>query len=214
MGEFSKELCGGTHAQRTGDIGLFKIVAEYGIASGVRRIEMVTGRYALAWVSEQQFMLNELASLLKTTTNSLPDKVGQLLTENKGLEKEIAKLQSEKAQKSGADLANEVEKINGISLLVKRLEGVDSQTIRTTLDQLKSRLDSAVIVLFTIDQNKMNVIAGVSKNILGKAPTAAALVRHLCGKGGGRDDMAQGGGEVPADLEKKIEEIREMVRHS
>lgn len=213
MGEFSKELCGGTHARRTGDIGLFKIVAEYGIASGVRRIEMVTGRYALAWVNEQQFMLNELASLLKTTTNSLPDKVGQLIIENKGLEKEIAKLQSEKAQKSGADLANEVEKINGISLLVKRLEGVDSQTMRTTLDQLKSRLDSAVIVLFTIDQNKMNVIAGVSKSILGEAPSAAALVRHLCGKGGGRDDMAQGGGSVPPDLEKKIEEIREMVRH-
>ncbi|KTD73619.1 alanine--tRNA ligase [Legionella tucsonensis] len=214
MGEFSKELCGGTHAQRTGDIGLFKIVAEYGIASGVRRIEMVTGRYALTWVNEQQFMLNELASLLKTTTNSLSDKVGQLITENKGLEKEIAKLHSEKAQKSGADLANEVEKINGISLLVKRLEGVDSQTMRTTLDQLKSRLDSAVIVLFTIDQNKMNVIAGVSKNILSEAPSAAALVRHLCGKGGGRDDMAQGGGGVPPDLEKKIEEIREMVRHS
>ncbi|KTD41636.1 alanine--tRNA ligase [Legionella parisiensis] len=214
MGEFSKELCGGTHARRTGDIGLFKIVAEYGIASGVRRIEMVTGRYALAWVNEQQFMLNELASLLKTTTNSLPDKVGQLITENKGLEKEIAKLQSEKAQKSGADLANEVEKIDGISLLVKQLEGVDSQTMRTTMDQLKSRLDSAVIVLFTVDQSKMNVIAGVSKNILGKAPTAAALVRHLCGKGGGRDDMAQGGGTVPPDLEKKIEEIREMMRHS
>ncbi|HHF7373228.1 alanine--tRNA ligase [Legionella bozemanae] len=214
MGEFSKELCGGTHARRTGDIGLFKIIAEYGIASGVRRIEMVTGRYALAWVNEQQFMLNELASLLKTTTNSLLDKVGQLITENKGLEKEIAKLQSEKAQKSGADLANEVEKINGVSLLVKRLEGVDSQTMRTTLDQLKSRLESAVIVLFTVDQNKMNVIAGVSKNILGKVPTAAALVRHLCGKGGGRDDMAQGGGVVPPDLENKIEEIREMVRHS
>lgn len=214
MGEFSKELCGGTHARRTGDIGLFKIIAEYGIASGVRRIEMVTGRYALAWVNEQQFMLNELASLLKTTTNSLSDKVGQLITENKGLEKEIAKLQSEKAQKSGADLANEVEKINGVSLLVKRLEGVDSQTMRTTLDQLKSRLESAVIVLFTVDQNKMNVVAGVSKNILGKAPTAAALVRHLCGKGGGRDDMAQGGGVVPPDLENKIEEIREMVRHS
>lgn len=214
MGEFSKELCGGTHARRTGDIGLFKIIAEYGIASGVRRIEMVTGRYALAWVNEQQFMLNELASLLKTTTNSLSDKVGQLITENKGLEKEIAKLQSEKAQKSGADLANEVEKINGVSLLVKRLEGVDSQTMRTTLDQLKSRLESAVIVLFTVDQNKMNVVAGVSKNILGKAPAAAALVRHLCGKGGGRDDMAQGGGIVPPDLENKIEEIREMVRHS
>ncbi len=214
MGTFSKEFCGGTHARRTGDIGLFKIIAEYGIASGVRRIEMVTGRYALAWVNEQQFLLSELASLLKTTTNNLPDKVAQFITENKGLEKEIAKLQSEKAQKSGADLANEVEKINGISLLVKQLEGADSQALRTTMDQLKSRLDSAVIVLFTVDQNKMNVIAGVSKNILGNAPTAATLVRHLCGKGGGRDDMAQGGGVVPPDLEKKIEEIREMVRHS
>ncbi|CAM3021326.1 alanyl-tRNA synthetase [Legionella steigerwaltii] len=214
MGEFSKELCGGTHARRTGDIGLFKIVSEYGIASGVRRIEMVTGRYALDWVNEQQFLLSESASLLKTATNNLPDKIAQLLTESKGLEKEIAKLQSEKAQKSGADLANEVEKINGISLLVKQLDGADSQTMRTTLDQLKSRLDSAVIVLFTLDQNKMNVIAGVSKNILGKAPTAATLVKHLCGKGGGRDDMAQGGGAVPDDLEKKIEEIREMVRHS
>ncbi|KTD67331.1 alanyl-tRNA synthetase [Legionella steelei] len=213
MGEFSKELCGGTHARRTGDIGLFKIVAEYGIASGVRRIELVTGRYALTWVNEQQFLLSELASLLKTTTNNLADKIAQLITENKGLEKEIAKLQSEKAQKSGADLANEVEKINGINLLVKQLEGADSQTMRTTLDQLKSRLDSAVIVLFTLDQSKMNVIAGVSKNILGKAPTAATLVRHLCGKGGGRDDMAQGGGVAPDDLEKKIEEIREMVRH-
>ncbi|WP_392537454.1 alanine--tRNA ligase [Legionella sp. 227] len=214
MGEFSKELCGGTHARRTGDIGLFKIVAEYGIASGVRRIELVTGRYALIWVNEQQFLLRELASLLKTTTNNLPDKITQLISENKSLEKEITKLHSEKVQKSGADLANEVEKINGISLLVKQLEGADSQTMRTTLDQLKSRLDSAVIVLFTLDENKMNVVAGVSKNILGKAPAAATLVRHLCGKGGGRDDMAQGGGVAPDDLEKKIEEIREMVRHS
>ncbi|WP_115707133.1 alanine--tRNA ligase [Legionella sainthelensi] len=214
MGEFSKELCGGTHARRTGDIGLFKIIAEYGIASGVRRIEMVTGRYALGWVNEQQALLNELASSLKTTTNNLPDKVGQLLAENKSLEKEIAKLQSEKVQKSGADLANEVEKVNGISLLIKQLEGVDNQTLRTTLDQLKSRLESAVIVLFTLDQNKMNVIAGVSKNILGTVPSAAALVRHLCGKGGGRDDMAQGGGELPADFQSRLKEIKEMIGHS
>lgn len=212
MGEFSKELCGGTHARRTGDIGLFKIVAEYGIASGVRRIDLVTGSYALVWVNEQQSLLGDLASLLKTTVTNLPEKVAQLILDNKTQEKEIAKLQSEKAQKSGADLANEVENINGINLLVKRLEGVDGQTLRTTLDQLKSRLDSAVIVLFVVEQDKMNVIAGVSKNIIGKAPTAATLVRHLCGKGGGRDDMAQGGGVVPADLDAKIAEIKEMVR--
>jgi alanyl-tRNA synthetase len=211
MGEFSKELCGGTHARRTGDIGVFKIIAEYGIASGVRRIDMVTGRHALAWINEQQELLNNLAGTLKTTLTHLPEKLAQLVQENKKQEKEIAKLLSEKAQKSGADLMSEVEQINGINLLVKRLDGVDGQTMRTTLDQLKSRLDSAVIVLFAIDQNKMSVISGVSKNIIGKAPSAATLVKHLCGKGGGRDDMAQGGGVAPDDLEDKIREIRMMI---
>lgn len=211
MGEFSKELCGGTHARRTGDIGLFKIVAEYGIASGVRRIELVTGNYALSWITEQQKLLSDLASLLKTTIINLPDKVTQVILEHKNQEKEITRLHSEKAQKSGADLATEVEHINGINLLVKQLEGIDNQALRTTLDQLKSRLESAVIVLFTVDNEKMNVIAGVSKNILAKAPSAAVLVKHLCGKGGGRDDMAQGGGTVPADLAEKINEIKKMI---
>ncbi|HAT6809585.1 alanine--tRNA ligase [Legionella pneumophila] len=211
MGDFSKELCGGTHARRTGDIGLFKIVAEYGIASGIRRIEMVTGRYALAWVNEQLGFMNNLAATLKTTPNSLQEKVSQLLLDNKNQEKMIAKLLSEKAQKSGADILGEIEEIKGINLLIKQLEGMDSQTMRHTMDQLKSRIDSAVIILFTIEQNKMNVIAGVSKNIIGKAPSAAQLVRHLCGKGGGRDDMAQGGGGVPEDLNSKIKEIKEMI---
>ncbi|HAT1777399.1 TPA: alanine--tRNA ligase [Legionella pneumophila] len=211
MGDFSKELCGGTHARRTGDIGLFKIVAEYGIASGIRRIEMVTGRYALAWVNEQLAFMNNLAATLKTTPNSLQEKVSQLLLDNKNQEKMIAKLLSEKAQKSGADILGEIEEIKGINLLIKQLEGMDSQTMRHTMDQLKSRIDSAVIILFTIEQNKMNVIAGVSKNIIGKTPSAAQLVRHLCGKGGGRDDMAQGGGDVPEDLNSKIKEIKEMI---
>ncbi|MCH9137458.1 alanine--tRNA ligase [Legionella pneumophila serogroup 1] len=211
MGDFSKELCGGTHARRTGDIGLFKIVAEYGIASGIRRIEMVTGRYALAWVNEQLGFMNNLAATLKTTPNSLQEKISQLLLDNKNQEKMIAKLLSEKAQKSGADILGEIEEIKGINLLIKQLEGMDSQTMRHTMDQLKSRIDSAVIILFTIEQNKMNVIAGVSKNIIGKTPSAAQLVRHLCGKGGGRDDMAQGGGNVPEDLNSKIKEIKEMI---
>ncbi|HAT8427363.1 TPA: alanine--tRNA ligase [Legionella pneumophila] len=211
MGDFSKELCGGTHARRTGDIGLFKIVAEYGIASGIRRIEMVTGRYALGWVNEQLGFMNNLAATLKTTPNSLQEKISQLLLDNKNQEKMIAKLLSEKAQKSGADILGEIEEIKGINLLIKQLEGMDSQTMRHTMDQLKSRIDSAVIILFTIEQNKMNVIAGVSKNIIGKTPSAAQLVRHLCGKGGGRDDMAQGGGNVPEDLNSKIKEIREMI---
>ena len=139
------------------------------------------------------------------------DKLTQLVQENKNQEKEIARFLNEKAQKSGADMLSEVEQINGINLLIKRLDGIDNQNMRTTMDQLKSRLDSAVIVLFAVDQEKMNVIAGVSKNILGKAPTAAELVRHLCGKGGGRDDMAQGGGAVPDNLEDKIKEIKGML---
>lgn len=211
MGEFSKELCGGTHARRTGDIGLFKITAEYGIASGVRRIELVTGNYALAWINEQQSLMNDVAAILKTTVPHVKDKLTQLVQENKNQEKEIARFLNEKAQKSGADMLQEVEKINGINLLIKRLDGIDNQTMRNTLDQLKSKLESAVIVLFAVDQQKMNVIAGVSKNIIGKAPTAAELVRHLCGKGGGRDDMAQGGGMVPDNLEEKIKQIRVLI---
>jgi alanyl-tRNA synthetase len=209
--EFSKELCGGTHVRRTGDIGLFKIIAEYGIASGIRRIEMVTGRHALDWVNERGKLLERLASVLKTTEGNLLDKVSQLILENKSQEKEIAKFLNEKVKKAGSDLAQEVEVINGINLLVKQLPGEDSHMLRTTLDQLKSKLDSAVIVLFVVNQDKMSVVAGVSKNIIEKAPTAASLVKHLCGKGGGRDDMAQGGGAVPPNLEEKITQIKEMI---
>lgn len=211
MGDFSKELCGGTHANRTGDLGLFKITAEYGVASGVRRIEMVTGAYAFAWFNEQQKLLLDLAAMLKTSVNLVQEKLAQVLVDNKKHEKEIAKLLNEKVQKSGDSLLSEVESIKGINLLVKQLDGVDGQALRSTLDQLKSTLDSAVIVLYTLDQNKMNVIAGVSKNLIGKAPSAAVLVKHLCGKGGGREDMAQGGGPIPEDLKEKLSAIRAMI---
>jgi alanyl-tRNA synthetase len=214
MGEFSKELCGGTHVQRTGDIGLFKITAEYGVASGVRRIEIVTGHYALDWVNAQQNLLADLSFLLKTTKTNLAEKITQLMAENKSLEKELTQFQSEQVKKSSAHLINEVEKINGINLLVKELEAQDSQGLRTALDQLKSQLDKAVLILFARDKDKINVVAGVSKTILGQVPSAADLVKHLCGKGGGREDMAQGGGLVPPDLEKKIEEIRNMLKNN
>lgn len=212
MGDFSKELCGGTHASRTGDIGLFKILAEYGIASGVRRIELVTGSHALAWVREQQDLLDSLAATLKTNAAGVKEKLAQLVQDNKKLEKDNAKWQSEKAKQSGNNLLGEAELVHGINLLVKRMDGVDGQTLRATMDQLKSSLDSAVIVLYSVDQDKMNVIAGVSKNSLGKAPSAATLVKHLCGKGGGRDDMAQGGGPVPSDLAEKIKQIKDMIQ--
>ncbi|MFI4963105.1 MAG: alanine--tRNA ligase, partial [Legionellales bacterium] len=212
MGAFSKELCGGTHARRTGDIGLFKIIAEYGIASGVRRIELVTGHCALAWVNQQQTLLDELALSLKTSVPTLKEKLSQFLHDNKNLEKELKKLQNEKVQQSGMDLVSEVEAVQGFNVLVKRVDGMDGQAMRSTLDQLKSRLESAIIVLFAVDKDKMSVIAGVSKSILGKAPGAAELVKLLCGKGGGRDDMAQGGGPVPDNLEERVQHIRDLIR--
>ena len=211
IGEFSKELCGGTHAARTGDIGLFKIVAEYGIASGVRRIEMTTGAHACNWVNQQLDILDELAQKLKTNPSNAADKLQQFLRESKLQEKELVRMQAKLAAKSGNDLLADVEQVAGINLLIKQLETNDNNALRTTLDQLKSSMDTAVIVLYTIEQDKMNVVSGVSKNLLGRVPSAASFVKHLCGKGGGRDDMAQGGGVVPANLKEKIDEIRAML---
>jgi len=212
LGDFSKELCGGTHAKRTGDIGLFKIVAEYGVASGVRRIEMVTGAYALAWVNQQLEQLNEMVAKLKTPVDNASEKLSQLLQDMKQQERELAKLQQSATTQSGQALLSEVEKIGDVNLLIKRLDSLDSQALRAMLDQLKSSLDSAVIVLFAVSENKINVLAGVSKNILGHVPPAAMFLQLLGVKGGGRADMAQGGGMVPDDLDDRIKSIRMMVR--
>lgn len=214
IGEFSKELCGGTHASRTGDIGLFKIVAEYGVASGVRRIEMMTGAYASNWVNQQLTILDELSQKLKTNPLNALDKLSQFMHESKQQEKELARNREKLAVKSGNDLLADVEQVSGVNFLFKQLEAGDGQVLRTTLDQLKSHMENAVIILFTIEQDKMNVVAGVSKNLLGKVPSAAMFVKHLCGKGGGRDDMAQGGGTVPDNLDVKKAEIREMLVNS
>lgn len=213
LGDFSKELCGGTHAHRTGDIGLFKIVGEYGVASGIRRIEMVTGSYALDWVNNQLRVIDEIAAKLKSTPAQASAKVTQWLQETKQQEKELAKLQVKLAAQSGQALLAEVKQVGAIKLLVKQIDITGNQTLRTTLDQLKSSLDSAVIVLYALEQNKINVVAGVSKNILDQVPPATAFVRHLCGKGGGRDDMAQGGGIIPDDLGDKIADIASLIQH-
>lgn len=201
MGDFSKELCGGTHAARTGDIGLFKIIAEYGIASGVRRIELMTGTYALRWVNQQLEQLDEIAVKLKTTPVSASEKLTQCLQDAKQIEKDFAQLQQQLTIQSGRALLDEAKKVGDVNVLVKRLDNLDPQGLRAMLDQLKFSLESAVIVLFAVSSGKISVVAGVSKAILGQVPTAGALVRHLCGKGGGRDDMAQGGGDVPVDLD-------------
>ena len=211
MDDFSKELCGGTHAKRTGDIGLFKITSEYGVASGVRRIEMLTGAYALEWVDQQLAMLSELAGLLKTTPSSVPEKLSQALTDMKQQERELSQLKQKLAYQSGNAMLSEIQKIGDVNLLVKQLKDIDAQGLRTLLDQLKSSIPNAVIVLISVSAEKMNVVAGVSKEILGKVPSAGLFVKHLCGKGGGRDDLAQGGGLVPCDLDQKIAKIATMI---
>lgn len=211
MGDFSKELCGGTHARRTGDIGLFKITAEYGVASGVRRIECVTGEAALRWVNLQLDQLNTMAGMLKTAPATVVEKLSQSLQDAKQREKEYAQLQQKLTTQSGRALVDEVKKVGEVNLLIKRLDNLDAQGLRAMLDQLKSTLESAVIVLLAVSQDKLSVVVGVSPSLHGRVPTAAALVRLLCGKGGGRDDMAQGGGPVPNDLDEKLSQIEGMI---
>jgi len=211
IGDFSKELCGGTHARRTGDIGLFKVTAEYGVASGVRRIELVTGDYACRFVTQQLTLLDELASQLKTTVPQLSDKLSQVLADAKHQEKERIRLQSKLTAESGLALKQAAKTIGTMNLLIQQIDGVDSHALRSLLDQLKSSMDAAVVVLYTIEQGTMHVVAGISKLLIGRVPSAGALVKHLCGKGGGRDDMAQGGGPVPDDIANRVATMELMI---
>jgi alanyl-tRNA synthetase len=209
LGSFSKELCGGTHARRTGDIGLFKIIAEYGVASGVRRIEMVTGASALEWINQEFAILDDVAMKLKTSHDKVNEKLAQLIAEVKHQEKQLIQAQQKIAAQSGHTLLAEVQKIGDANVLVKCVDGQDAQGLRVLLDQLKSSLDSAVMVLYTVNDNKISVVAAVSKSLSGRF-SAVELVKQLCGKGGGRDDMAQGGGEVPVDLAARLSSLREL----
>lgn len=211
IGSFSKELCGGTHAQRTGDLGFFKIVSEYGVASGIRRIEMLTGDYALQWLQAQGHQIQKLEAILKTSQAAFPEKIQALLEENKQFEKEISRLKQKMAQQSGRELTSEAERVAGIHLLLKAVDGMDMKSMRDLLDQLKTKLTPAVIILYAIDGDKISVICGISKDIVNKMPSAVSFVRLLCGKGGGREDMAQGGGPLPDDLDKRLAQIKPMM---
>ena len=211
MGDFSKELCGGTHARRTGDIGLFKITAEYGVASGVRRIELVTGEHALRWVNEQFSLLDSVSQRLKSSRAQVLTKLDPVMSEAKAQEKRLLEAERKLTAQSGLALLSEFEVIGGKQVLIKRLDGMDMEGLRQLLDQLKSRVENAVIVLIGVIGDKMQVVVGISKPLLGSVPTAGAFVRHLCGKGGGRDDMAQGGGALPSNLDEKIIELKQML---
>jgi alanyl-tRNA synthetase len=197
MGEFSTELCGGTHAHRTGDIGFFKIVSESGIASGVRRIEAVVGEAALVHIHQMAEQLDETASMLKCDAMSVVSKVHQVLDRSRQLEKDTEQLKAKLAAQASGDLVSQVIRINNTQVLIAQLDGVDAKSLRTTLDDLKNRLQSAVIVLATANDGKVSVIAGVTADLTAKVKAGDVVnvvATQVGGKGGGRPDMAQAGG--------------------
>ncbi len=207
---FSVELCGGTHVSRTGDIGLLKITSEGGVAAGIRRIEAKTGSGALAWLAEGEQALAHIGQLVKGSRQAVADKVQQLAERNRDLEKEIERLKAKLASSASNDLLSQVQDINGVKLLAVKLEGADSKSLRTTLDQLKNKLASGVILLATVEGDKVTVIAGVTADLTSRFK-AGDLVQHIStqlgGKGGGRPDMAQGGGTNVAALPQALNSV-------
>ncbi len=211
---FSTELCGGCHVKRTGDIGLFKIVSEGGIAAGIRRIEAVTGLNALAWMSDTCLRLDTVSHLLKTSNSEVVEKAEALLQRNRALEKELEQLKARLASQAGSSLANQAVDVGGIKVLAANLEGADPRSLRDTMDQLKNKLGQAVIVLATIDNGKISLVAGVTKAET-KRFKAGDVLKHVAeqvgGKGGGRPDMAQGGGSDVAALPAALASVKAWV---
>ncbi len=211
----SRELCGGTHVARTGDIGLFKVVAEGGVAAGVRRIEAITGENAVAWVQALDARTKEAASMLKAAPGELVGRIGQSLDHVRALEKELARLKSKLASSHGEDLAEQAVEVDGIKVLAATLDGADTKTLRETMDRLKDRLKSAAIVLAAVDGAKVSLIAGVTPNATSKVK-AGELVNFVAqqvgGKGGGRPEMAQAGGSEPARLPQALAGVPDWVR--
>ncbi|MEA3413864.1 MAG: alanine--tRNA ligase [Pseudomonadota bacterium] len=214
IGEFSTELCGGTHVDRAGDIGLLKIISETGISAGVRRIEAVTGQGALDWIAQHEKTLERVAELVKGARDEVSEKVGQLVARNRGLEKELDALKASKARQAGSDLAARAVDVGGIKVLAAAIDGADPKSLRETADQIKNKLGESAIVLATVRDGKVNLVAGVSKGSTGRV-RAGDLVNEVAkkvgGRGGGRPDMAQAGGSDPAALPGALEGVPAWV---
>lgn len=214
MGDFSTELCGGTHASRTGDIGLFRIISESGTAAGVRRIEAVTGEGAIATVHADSERLSEVAHLLKGDSNNLADKVRSVLERTRQLEKELQQLKEQAAAQESANLSSKAIDVNGVKLLVSELSGVEPKMLRTMVDDLKNQLGSTIIVLATVVEGKVSLIAGVSKDVTDRVKAGELIgmvAQQVGGKGGGRPDMAQAGGTDAAALPAALASVKGWV---
>ncbi|HBT4718519.1 alanine--tRNA ligase [Klebsiella quasipneumoniae] len=214
MGDFSTELCGGTHAARTGDIGLFRITSESGTAAGVRRIEAVTGEGAMAMLHAQSDQLSDIAQLLKGDSHNLGEKVRAALERTRQLEKELQQLKEQAAAQESANLSSKAEEINGVKLLVSELAGVEPKMLRTMVDDLKNQLGSTVVVLATVADGKVSLIAGVSKDVTDRVKAGelvGMVAQQVGGKGGGRPDMAQAGGTDAAALPAALASVKGWV---
>ncbi len=210
MGDFSVELCGGTHVRQTGDIGFFKVLAESGIAAGVRRIEAITGNTAILWVQQQANDFEYLAGLLKTDQQSIGDKVLQLQEQSKALEKQLEQAKKKLASQAGNDLISGSIDVKGVKLLIAKLQDVDAKDLRVMMDDLKNQLGSGILILGLAQEKKVNLIAGVTKDLVGQVK-AGELVNFVAqqvgGKGGGRPDMAQAGGTNPEHLDAALASV-------
>ncbi len=214
LGDFSVELCGGTHVERTGDIGVFKITHEGGVASGVRRIEAVTGAGAMEWIDANQRILGDLAGVLRSTPDQAAAKVEQLLKRTKDLEKELAAAKQALVTGQATDHADAVEEIAGIKVLATRMDGADARTLRDAVDKFKDKLQNAIVVLGSVDDGKVRLAAGVTKNNTDKV-RAGDLIKPVAeqvgGKGGGRPDFAQAGGTDPSKLDQALKSVSAWV---
>jgi alanyl-tRNA synthetase len=215
MGDFSTELCGGTHVRAVGDIGLFKIVGEGGISAGVRRIEAVAGERALRWVEDEEARLARIADLVKGAAGDADEKVAQLVERSRRLEKELEQLKSKLASAAGSDLADQVVEVDGVKVLAARLDGADAKSLRDTMDQLKNKVGSGVVLLATESGGKVSLIAGVTKDLTDRfkaGDLVKAAAEKVGGRGGGRPDMAQAGGSDPAGIPAALELVGGWVR--
>ncbi len=216
FGDFSMELCGGTHVERTGDIGLFKIVGESGVAAGVRRIEAVTGQAAYDWVVRVDRVLRDIASLVRGSREDADEKVRELVERSKRLEKEVQQLKSKLATGQGGDISAKATAVGGVKVLAAQIEGADAKALRDSIDQLKQKLGSSVIVLATVEDGKVVLVAGVSADLVAQLKAGdivGAVAAQIGGRGGGRADFAQAGGTQPEKLAAALASVESLVRN-
>jgi alanyl-tRNA synthetase len=215
IGDFSMELCGGTHVERAGDIGLFKILSESGVAAGVRRVEAVTGRTAFEWVLHVDQVLRDVAGMLRGSRDDVDEKVRELIERSRRLEKEVQQLKSKLASGQGGDLTSQARDVGGIKVLAAQIDGADARSLRDAVDNLKSKLGSSVIVLASTMDGKVVLVAGVSADLLTRIKAgdiAGAVAAEVGGRGGGRADFAQAGGTQPENLTKALAGVETLIR--